>query len=496
MNPFTLHSDDFIEDTVKDNSSDVKGENNTTILKEESTKNDATSDNWLEKYLTLDLSDDLYYGVFVKKYRLDENYIKNLKWNNKINFYVDKIDQNNLYQNTNISFWLPHIFMPIGGYSYNRGFDIGFLYRLNNINNSFMNFTTATSFGQNGKFWQHLNYENQNILKDKRLKLFITLSFFTTFPQYQSKLFSNSKDNPFLSIFNSIWDKLKINFTDYNETGLYFIAGGDYRIPKIDINWTTLVELMYKYDASIITKFLENSLEEKSLDNHNLSVVIREDFLWNKMRNSSTIPVGNELKASFKFYLPTGIGGLSKDFRFKSRIEERFTKILFRDFALKLRALVFANYNISEDYSGDPYIRGYFDKELVGFFGVLFNFDFYIPVMNVDITEAGGIPLLKDAKFLLYFNIFLDGGFTIENWDNILDNFLYDQNRTKEPDTFQITLGENYSFIPALTVGAGLRIYPYFLNFIIRLDFGVNLIKAIVYQKPNVEFVFSFTDIY
>ena len=197
MNPFTLHSDDFIEDTVKDNSSDVKGENNTTILKEESTKNDATSDNWLEKYLTLDLSDDLYYGVFVKKYRLDENYIKNLKWNNKINFYVDKIDQNNLYQNTNISFWLPHIFMPIGGYSYNRGFDIGFLYRLNNINNSFMNFTTATSFGQNGKFWQHLNYENQNILKDKRLKLFITLSFSQHFHSINQNSFQTPKTTPF-----------------------------------------------------------------------------------------------------------------------------------------------------------------------------------------------------------------------------------------------------------------------------------------------------------
>jgi len=459
-------------------------------------KSDLSNDTWIKKYINIDVSDDFYYGLIIKKYKLKERYIENLKWNTKINLHVDEIDRQNLIKNTNITFWFPYIFIPVGGYSYNRGFDLGFLYRMENINNTLMNFTTATTFGQNGKFFQHLNFENQNILKDQRLKFLMTFSFFTTYPQYQSKMYLKSNNNPALSLFNGIWDKLKINFTDYNETGFYFITGLDYRIPKVEVNWTSIVELFYKYDVSLITKVDENMVEEKTLNRQNFSVMIKEELFWNKMKHTTTIPTGNELKASFKFYLPTSVGDFAKTFRFKSKIEERFTKVLFRDFAVKLRLIVFANYNISDDYSGDPNIRGYFNKELSGFFGTLANIDFYIPVMNVNITEAGSTPLLKDAKFLLYLNIFIDGGFTIENYSLMLDKFLYENERSKTSDTFQVDLGNNHSLIPAFTVGAGLRIYPYFLNFIIRLDFGVNLIKAIVYQKPNVEFVFSFTDLY
>ncbi len=457
---------------------------------------DLSSDIFIKKYMNIDVSDDLYYGTIVSKYKIKEEYLKDLVFNDKINFFIEDIDRHNLLKNVNMLVWFPYIFMPIGGYSYNRGFDFGFLYRMDNIDNSLVSFTAATTFGQNGRFYQHLNFENPNILKDKRLRMFTTLSFFTSAPQYQSKLNLFSKDNIFMNLFNTLWNKLKINFNGLDQTGLYFVGGFDYRIPKIEVNFTTFLQIDYRYDRSNLAKFEENCIEEKSILKHNLSLSLKEDIRWNKTKRTATIPVGNDLKASFSFYLPTSLGDFAKEFRFKSKIEEKYTKILFKDFAVKFRGTLFANYNLSEDFSGDPDLRGYFDGEITGFSGLFANVDFYIPVINVNINQAGGTPLLKDAKFLLYLNIFADGGFTIENYNFVLDKFPYSQ-RSGQPDTFQVNLGNGYALIPAFSVGAGLRVYPYFLNFILRLDFGVDLIKAIAYQKaPNLEFVFSFSDLY
>lgn len=494
----SLYSYDMASDMASDMTVDMTVDL-TSSMKRDMTSDfvkDQSDDSWIKDYIKIDVSDDLYYGTIIKKYKIKREYLETLKWNNRISFYVDEVDENNLLKNTNMLIWFPYVFMPVGGYSYNRGFDLGFLYRMDNINNTLMSFTTATTFGQRGKFFQHFNFENPNILKDKRLRFFSTFSFFTSYPQYQSKLNAFSKSNVILELFNGIWKKLQIDFTRYNETGFYFISGLDYRIPKIEINSATMFELNYSYLSSIITGISETSVTEKIKNEHNFSVNIKEEIRWNKMKMTTTIPVGNDLTGSFKFYLPTGVGDFAKKFRFKGKIEERFTKVLFKDFAIKTRFILSGAYNISDDYSGDPYIRGYFDKELTGFFALLGNIDFYIPVMNVDITNAGSTPLVKDAKFLLYINIFVDGGFTIDNYDFVLDRFQYDETRKREGDTYQVDLSNGYLLTPAFTVGAGLRVYPYFLNFILRLDFGVNLIKAIVYQKPNVEFVFSFSDMY
>lgn len=62
-------------------------------------------------------------------------------------------------------------------------------------------------------------------------------------------------------------------------------------------------------------------------------------------------------------------------------------------------------------------------------------------------------------------------------------------------------LGSNNYLIPASTLGAGLRIYPYFLPFIIRFDVGFNLLKTIAYAgtigaAQSFELIFSFNEMF
>src|SRR4030042_3993571 len=138
---------------------------------------DATEDtDWLSFYINLDPSDDLFYNYKLKNYKVSKDYVKNLSYNQEIDFYIDAIDEHNLRKNINALPRFPFIFMPYGGYSYNRGFDIGFLFRADNFLNTRLALTFATSFGQKGKFWLHTNVEYPALLND-RLKLLGTFSF-------------------------------------------------------------------------------------------------------------------------------------------------------------------------------------------------------------------------------------------------------------------------------------------------------------------------------
>jgi hypothetical protein len=463
---------------------------------------DNSDDKWVKDYIKLDRSDDLYYGLKSKRFKIKKSYVESLKWNPYINFSVDAIDRQNLPKNANILPWFPYIFMPYGGFSYNRGFDLGFLYRMDNIENTGMSFTTATSFGQKTDFWQHFNMEFPNVLKDNRLKLLWTFSISTSAPQYYSSLYYYDKSNALMSLFNSLWQKMGISLNQFNTTALYFIAGADYRIPKIEVNSISTVELVYRYDAANITSWSTNPdgttapppLVE-TIDRSNLSFNISEELRWQKLKQTATFPVGNILSGKVKFYIPTTVGPFASQFRFKFTAEDKFTYKFFREFTFKTRLMMTANYNISEDFSGDPFIRGYVSKELTGFFSLLGNFELYVPVMDIDIKEAANVTLKNNAKFVFFLNLFVDSGFTIDKFDFPLENY-YDNHRSPAIYTYNANLGNNYSLIPALSAGGGITLYPSFLNFLIRLDVSANILKAAIYNQASVEVTFSFTEMF
>lgn len=477
--------------------------------------NDATDDlDWLNYYINLDPSDDLFYGYKLKNYKVTKEYVENLPWNQEIDFFIDAVDEHNLRKNINALPRFPYIFMPYGGYSYNRGFDIGFLCRADNFLNSRVALTAATSFGQKGKLWVHTNVEYPALLNN-RLKLFGTLSFFTTYPQYASKVasFPSEANNSIMNLFNKIWKTLGIDFYRQSEFGFYFIPGIDYRIPIIDLKTITNLEFMYKYDHLRVGDIVgssytydEESLPEQILINKsNFSFNIRQEFRWNKLKQTESIPVGMYLSFWTKFYLPTTIGEPNDTFRFKSRFEGKFSYKLFREFAVRARVLLAINYNISDDYSGDPYVRGLADQELTGWFSFLGNVELYAPLVNITMKGAADVPFKRDAKFILFWTFFLDGGFTVENYNYYLDNFIERMPRENIRNSLvygdplgQTFIGNNNYLLPAVTVGSGINIYSYFLPFIIRFDVAMNILKAASYQNAAgcFEIVLSFSEMF
>lgn len=453
------------------------------------TDNNIISDNngqLVDQYISLDRSDDLYYSVKLKHYKIKKEYLENMQWNRKIRFFIDSFDEQNVLKNNNILPRFPYIIAAYGGYSYNRGVDMGILYRMDNINNTLLALTIASSFGQRGKIWVHTNLEYPGLLKDNRLKLFTTQSFFTTAAQY-------AIDDTTIGYLYGRWYKRR-------EFGFYSIFGVDYRIPFLNATTISLIEIKYRYDDAIYHGNTETPLKE-----NNFNINLQEEFDWAKLKQTATFPVGNDLSIKAKFYLPTYVGGNNNQFRFKSRITDKFSYKIFREFGFKIRLIAAANYNISEDFSGDPYIRGLADFELTGWFALLANLELYIPLINVNMRSAFTVDLKKEAKFVMYYTIFVDGGFTIEKYDFLLDGFPERPSRDGIKNSLDVNnkfgqgyLGNDYYILPAITAGMGARIYSYFLHFILRFDAGVNILKAAIYQNPAecFELVFSFSEMF
>jgi|GEM_PF-1311557 len=481
---------------------------------------------WIYGYINIDPSDDIFHGYKPKFYKISKDYVENLVWNQDIDFFVEDIDKFNLRKNINALPRFPYVLMLYGGYNYNRGIDTGFLFRMDDIANTRVALTLATSFGQNGRFWIHSNVEYP-VLLNNRLKLLGTFSFFTSAPQYASwigmypGIYMHSDENAnnnklgdalMKSLFNKVWNKLGIYFNKYRDIGFHFVGGVDYRIPFLELNAITVFDFYYDYlhvydGTHVIGPILEyEELPEQILaDEHNFNFNIQVEFRWNKFKQTETIPEGNHLSLKTKFYIPTNIGDLGKEFRFKSLIEEKFNKKLWREFAVKLRLLCGANYNISEDYSGDPYMRGFAKEELTGWFALLANIELLIPIVDVSmLTGPGKKPFINPAKFVIYWSFFLDGGFTIENYSYPLENYYSRTPREKIRNSLimgnpagQTYLGNGFFILPAVSVGSGIQIYPFFTHFILRFDVGVNLLKAIMYQTPEcIEFVLSFNQMF
>lgn len=440
-------------------------------------------------YVNIEESDDIYKEIIKKK--IDIRYLKNLIWNKNINFYIDEFDKFNFRRNINTLPFFSHIFIPYGGFSTNRYFDIGFFYGADNVNKTGLKLNFATSFGQTNYLRQHVNIVFPFKITSDRMKLLTTISFFTSTPQYNSLINLNKEGN----VFNKIWKLINIDFTDISETGFYFLQGIDYRVPLIEVNSISNMGLIFKYTNLWISGFSDESPIEESINQSNLLFFFNEKIVWSRIKQTNTVPVGNELSLDMKFYIPSSIGEIGKIFRFTSKLEEKFYYKFYKEFFLKVRGIVSLNYNSSSDYSGDPYIRGLKKNENTGFFNFITNFEIYFPAIDVYMKEAVAVEFKTKAKFVLYLNLFVDISLGIENFSYFLENNLIRDSYIASNYLYYKINEQNY-FIPNITTGGGLRIYTYFLPFIIRLDVGVNILKAIIKHEATLEVVVSFSDMF
>lgn len=499
---------------------------------------DQTDDSWIYNYINIDPSDDLYYGFKLKGYTPKKEYVENLKYNRDIKFYIDRVDEHNLKKNINALPRFPYVFMLYGGYSYNRALDIGFLARLDNIANLGLAYTVALSYGQKGYLWLHNNIEYNNLL-DYRLKILGTLSFFTSAPQYSANLLCypsvinyppSSTGEQFglyiVKFLNKVWNKLNITYYKQREVGFYTVFGIDYRVPVFELNIIPIVQINYTYeDKRDVTELGDHTVynytktpEEKIVDRNNFGFNIGFDLKWDRLKATKTIPVGLYILFNNRFYLPTTIGVPNGEFRISNRLELKYTKKLFREFAARARFLGALNYNISDDFSGDPYVRGMADYELTGWFALLANLELFIPIVDVDMYNGLGAPFKRDAKFVVFWTLFADGGFTIDKYEYYLKDFYWRASRYQIRNSLergningQQYIGAGNYLLPASTLGTGIHIHSYFLHFSLRADVAFNLIKAIVYYSPSnkpygaqknltgpefVEFVFAFSEMF
>ena len=488
--------------------------------------NDSTSDNkedeyddipkWIEDNITISEKDDIY-KKREKKYQ-SENYVESLKWRNKILFYVDEMDKFGFKRNINIQSWFPHIFIPydgikisnidLGSSSYdisaknNNSFGLGFLYVYDNVANKNISLAFATSISQLGALYQHIHFEIVPPFLRNRLTFFSTISLFDTTPLSEAAKNFDSQDK-LSKMFNSFGQKFLTGLTNYNSLGLHFLLGGDLRIPFINININGFIENFYQHNFSIVDFKYNNSNNEytantRSLDTDFASINIGLGGRWQKTKQTSTIVTGNDLSIKTKFIIPYYNTTNRPSFSFESKIEDQFTKKFFREFAVRARVILGLNYNTSINYSHDPYVRGFTGEDLTGFFALLGTLELLIPLVDVNIKQAVGNDLVKDAKFLIHFALFADSGFTIENYDYYLNSdFINDKrDKSKHSKSFIQNIVDNYYIIPAITLGGGVRFYPYFLNFILRVDFGVNMIKTIMNKSAELEIVIKLNDLF
>jgi len=266
------------------------------------------------------------------------------------------------------------------------------------------------------------------------------------------------------------------------------------------LNIIPTLELTYKYedkrDITYTGKVLQLSYSDspdiRIIDRHNFGFNIGLALKWDKFKETRTIPVGLNVLFASKFYIPTAIGVPNGEFRFTTRLEAKYNKKLFREFAFKSRFLVALNYNISEDFSGDPYIRGMADYELTGWFACLANLEAFIPVVDVEMYSAMAQNFKRNANFIIYWTLFADAGFTIDNFNYYLKDFSVRADRFQIRNSLekfniegQKNIGGSNYLMPAATIGTGIHIHSFFLHFNIRADVAFNLIKVIVYSGGN-----------
>jgi hypothetical protein len=456
-----------------------------------STVSDNTVDNnTLDDYITLDASDDIYRNVQLKGFKPNSDYLKGLRFRQRLVFGIERYDRLNLRANTNVLPRFPYLFMLTGGYSSGRGIEAGFLFRADNLANSRVVLTAATAFGTRSGNNFLLGVEYPAILPEDRLRLFgniyVTDSSSAYFLQEKSLTFSG---------FNTYGSGYSLASVGFN-----VVTGATYRIPTIELQAGGSIDFMYRHNYRLRDPVTD---VESAISVNNFGVVAGIDVDWNQQKQTNTIATGNDISLDLNFYIPTTIGDLHSSFRFQSVIEERFAWKFFREFALRFRGILSANAALSGEWSGDPWVRGLAGQELTGWFALLGSVELFLPLLHVDMKSALTIPFSQDAKFILYWVIFVDGGFTIENYSYPLAGDIIRASRQDIKNSLsasdsqgQALLGSGHYLLPAVTVGSGIRIYPYFLPFIIRFDAGFNILKAAIYQDVGecFELTLSFSE--
>lgn len=459
----------------------------------------------LQKYTALTEEENPYAIYNPEKFGIDEIYAKRILRERNPVFHINEIDIHNISYNTNISLRFPFTFLPFGGVNmvfgnsshYNsRGIDIGFLFRMETLLSGNMAFTALNSYTNTGSFITFTQIDfYPDIMKEKRFKLYTNLNVNTTAPQHYFLGGYHASEGNYLG---RIFKRLKMDKTNYSRTGFSWGAGTEVTLPFYDITSDTALRLDYSYTDTILPSPFKiiYPTEVKEVKESNLTVNIMETLTFSLQKQEKILLTGNLLRV----YLSGAFPVIKADNNFtpdlSMKISNVYTKKLFRDFSVKTRAIAGVNYNNRENLSGDGMVRGSARGSFTGLTYLMANLDLLIPLLNVDLYSAVDVQFKNKVNFAIFFALFFDGGVSISS-DNLKINSLEYSYKSYLKD-HRVYFDDGSHFLDyAFTAGAGIRVYPYFLHFIVRLDVGVNVLESIIYKKqPTIELTISFNDVF
>ncbi|HBD95483.1 MAG: hypothetical protein A2015_08125 [Spirochaetes bacterium GWF1_31_7] len=465
---------------------------------------DESSD--LNKNSTLTESEDPYLVYNPEKFGIDENYIKRITRIKNLKTYNDEIDIHNITYNTNVSLRFPFTFIPFGGVNLGfnntshygfRGFDIGFLYKMETLLRGTASFTTLNSFTSTGSFITFTQFDiYPDFSKDKKIKIYNNASIYTTAPQFSFLKDFHASSGGYIG---RLFKRLKIDQTNYNKTGFSYGAGIEVVLPFKDIVSDTSIAVDYNFTDTILTDpyRIIYPADEKNIQKSELYINIMETLTFSMQKQDKALLLGEIVRVYGMASFPLLKDGFDRTPELNLKISNVYTKKIYKDFALKTRILGGLNFNSRENLSGDGMVRGLNKGDFTGFTYLLANIDLLLPMVNININSAADVVFRQKVNFIMYLALFIDGGIALNNDTLSINNceFEYTNNYLKEyrlyfPDSDNYF---NYSF----TAGGGLRIYPYFLHFMVRLDIGINLLDTIIYKNaPHVELTISLNDVF
>ena len=242
------------------------------------------------------------------------------------------------------------------------------------------------------------------------------------------------------------------------------------------------------------------SAKLKDLNEDFLSLGIAAKASFDTRRQEKALRTGNLLTGSLSFDLPMVESDYYKNQafipQFSINATDVYCKKVYKDYAIKARAFAGYNFGYLTNLSGDGAVRGLSLGSFSGFGYALANIEASIPVMYIDLYDTANYTHRQKVTYLMYVNLFVDGGFAFSNDDMKVRDYEYLEKNTYLKD-FRCYLDDKNYFTYALSAGAGITFVPYFLHFVVRIDVGVNILEPILEQKaPSIGLTVSFNDMF
>lgn len=455
---------------------------------------------------TLPKEDDPFAHYNPKLFWKSDNYQKTLIRNRTPFFFINELDARNLTVNTNVSFRTPYTQIPFGGLStvFNgsrhaaRGVDFGFYYRDEHLLDGRVMLSALNSFAFNGSFFTLIGADIFPVGEERKLKLLTNMAVYTTAPQYELMSQRNSNIGATLS---KVTDKLGLDFSPVNKTGLSFMFGAEYQLP-FNIYALGAVKCNYHHIASELTDAFGDEYPALSKDWNEdfLSLSIAAKARYDTRRQEKALRTGNVVTGDFSFDLPLVESDYYKIRRFVPQFSiaatDVYCKKVYKDYAIKARVLAGYNYGYLTNLSGDGAVRGLSLGRFSGFGYALANVEASIPVMYIDLHNTADYAHRQKVTYLMYVNLFVDGALAFSNDEMKVRDYEYIAVNSYLKD-FRCYVDDKNYLTYALSAGAGITFVPYFLHFVVRIDVGVAILDAILEQKaPSIGLTISFNDIF